>query len=250
MTTQAVILVGGEGTRIRALYPELPKALIPVAGRPFLAWQLAYLAQSGVDHVHLAAGYRADVLADWLARYASPFVAPGTQTRVRVTLSVEPRPLGTGGGLRHAAAALDDAPFWMLNGDSLVPGLDLAAMDRVVQGDAARDTAPPPAAVIAVVPVPEAGQYGVVEFDTAHRITSFREKAAVQGGWVNAGIYHLTPAAVAGIPRDQPISLEREIFPLWAEKKLLRAYPAPPPLLDMGTPEGLRRLQQHLRSYG
>ena len=118
MIPQAVILLGGKGTRIAARFPDLPKALVPVHGRPFLEWQFDWLRQNGIGQILLAAGHKADVLEDYLA--ARP--ADG----LRIRLSREPEPLGTGGALKFVEPQLASDPVLVLNGDSLVPHLDFS----------------------------------------------------------------------------------------------------------------------------
>ncbi len=232
---QAVILLGGAGTRIAALYPGLPKALVPVAGRPFIEHQLLWLARNGIRRVHLAAGIKAGPLEDWLA---TP--RPADLQSLDITLSREPTPLGTGGALRHLLPILSDAPALLsFNGDTLTPNLDLSA---TLPSDFAH-------AHLWAIPVPDATRYGTLEFDPAtRRVTAFREKAATASGHVNAGIYLLPRALLETIPDGRPVSLETECLPRWAAASLLLAHPAPPPLLDMGTPDGLAEMIRFLQA--
>ena len=112
----AVILLGGKGTRIAALHPDIPKALVPVLGRPFLEWQLDALSALGITRIHLAAGHLADRLSDWLST-----ALPPRFSALDITLSVEPAPLGTAGALLHALPSLtpDASTLFVLNGDTL-----------------------------------------------------------------------------------------------------------------------------------
>ena len=232
MILQAVILLGGKGTRIAAQFPDVPKALVPVAGRPFLEWQLDWLKKNGVSRILLAGGHKADVLERYLA--ARP------TDGLDVSLSREPRPLGTGGALKFVENQLASDPVLVLNGDSLAPNLDLAA-----HGPAARRGAPAPSALVAT-PIENAGRYGTVEFDADGFVTAFREKTERSAGFVNAGIYFLPRGIVAAIPAERPVSLETEVFPALVARKQLAAIPAPPPLLDMGTPDGLAAMERFL----
>ena len=125
MSKQAVILLGGKGTRIQSLYADRPKCLVPVAGKPFLLWQMEWLQAAGFERVHLAAGYMADVLISWLETH--PFAD------MYITLSVEEQPLGTGGALLYARDYLEDETFFVLNGDSLAPKLDFQALEKAHQ---------------------------------------------------------------------------------------------------------------------
>ena len=108
---QAIILCGGRGTRLNTLYSDRPKILVPVAGRPFIEWQLEWLARMGITDIHLAGGYKADVLQQWLSAIKEH----------HITLSTEPGPLGTGGGLKFVEPWFRSDPLLVLNGDSLAP---------------------------------------------------------------------------------------------------------------------------------
>lgn len=257
---QAVILLGGKGTRLSALYPDRPKALVPVAGRPFIEWQLDWLARGGIDAVHLAAGHMADRLEAWLhQRDPSPFVSglPSSVFRFpsSLTLSREPEPRGTGGGLKYIEPHIASDPFLVLNGDSLLPNLDFRALlHQHTHFPTLGKLAPPdfqclekrPAATLAVVRMTEAGRYGTVEFDDWHFIGAFREKAERKAGWVNGGVYAMDREVLASIPPDTNISIEHDTFPALVAARRLRAFPCAPPLHDMGTPEGLEAMERLL----
>ena len=120
MTPQVVILLGGQGTRLAAQFPDRPKCLVPVAGRPFLEWQLDWLKKNGITRVLLAAGYQADVLERYLAARKPD--------GLDIVLSREPEPLGTGGALKFVEPQLAGDPVLVLNGDSLVPNLDFSTV--------------------------------------------------------------------------------------------------------------------------
>ncbi len=233
MNIQAIILIGGLGTRLAELFPDRPKALAPVGNRVFLARQLEWLAACGVGSAHLAAGHLAGCLQDWLASARLPMPA---------TISVEPAPLGTGGGLRFAAPHTHTDPFLVVNGDSLLPRLDLPGMLDAHQRAAATVT-------MAVAPVTDSGRYGLVEFDAGGTVRAFREKAAATAGWVNGGVYLVGRSLPADLPAaPPPFSLERDVFPGLAAAGRIRAWTSPPPLLDMGTPDGLQRMADYFLS--
>ena len=227
----SVILLGGAGTRIASLYPDIPKALVPVAGRPFIEHQLLWLARNGIRRVHLAAGIKADRLETWLA---AP--RPADLRDLDITISRESTPLGTGGALRHLLPILPDAPaFLSFNGDTLTPNLDL-------------DLPPDPSrAHLWAAPVDDATRYGTLDLAPDGRVLAFREKSAVRGhAHVNAGIYLLPRPLLETIPSGRPVSLETECLPLWAASGLLLSHPVPPPLLDMGTSDGLAEMSRFL----
>lgn len=232
---QAVLLAGGLGTRLRSQYPDRPKALVPIAGKPFLEWQMEWLARGGVSDVHIAAGHLAEVLVGWLA--GRP------ESALRITLSAEPAPLGTAGGLRYVEPHLRSDPFLVLNGDSLLPNLDFQSLEKTAADFPMIGKS---GAVLAVTCVNEAGRYGTVEFDDAGLVTAFREKARRKAGWINGGVYLMRRAILNSIEPGKNLSIETDIFPELALAGLLGVFRAEPPLLDMGTPEGITAMESFL----
>jgi NDP-sugar pyrophosphorylase family protein len=231
---RAVVLAGGEGTRLRPLTYALPKPLLPIANRPFLERQLAWLAGAGVDEVILSIGYRPDA---FLERFPGGSV-PGTSLRLR--LAVEPEPLGTAGAIRFAATAGDIAErFLVCNGDVLST-LDLTALLRFHDQRGAQAT-------IALTRVEDPSAFGVVPTTPDGRVLGFVEKPApgqAPTDWINAGVYVFEPSVLAAIPEGRAVSVERETFPalLAADGKLF-ARPDGGYWLDIGTPE--KYLQAH-----
>jgi NDP-sugar pyrophosphorylase family protein len=235
----AVILLGGKGTRLAAHYPDRPKALVPVAGRPFLEWQLDWLRANGISRVLLAAGHLADVLERHLA--ARP------PDGLDIALSREPAPLGTGGALQYVEPQLSSDPVLVLNGDTLTPNLEFSTLWKTFFHSMENSGGFfPHCGKLFVTPIEEAGRYGTVEFGDDGFITAFREKAERAAGFVNAGLYLLPRALIAAIPAGRAVSLETEVFPALVAQKTLLALPCPPPLLDMGTPDGLAAMERHL----
>jgi len=244
MIIQSIILLGGKGTRLQELYPDRPKALAPVAGRPFLELQLAWLARHGVRDIHLAAGYKAQAIRDW--------VSVSGQSGA-ITVSAEPEPLGTGGGLKFTEPFIRTDPCLVLNGDSLLPNLDFNAFADAGRGSDAL-------ASLAVTRIESAGRYGTVEFDDRKRVTAFREKAAHTsgvgrtgggdrtGGWINGGVYLILRELLTRIEPGKFVSLETDVFPALCAEGRLGVFPAAPPLLDMGTPDGIRAMECYLRN--
>lgn len=248
---QAIILLGGKGTRLQTLYSDRPKALVPIAGRPFIEWQLEWLGRGAVHGVHFAAGYKADVLDKWLtSRKGSGSVLRVSSFEFQVSLSTEPSPLGTGGGLKHVESDIRSDPFLVLNGDSLMPNMSFQSLEKSAAVFPMIGKSHEPRAVLAVTRIEESGRYGTVEFDAQHRVTAFREKAERSGGWVNGGVYLMNRAALAQIEPGKALSIETDIFPEMARRGQLRVYQAEPPLLDMGTPEGIASMETWLAANG
>lgn len=230
-TPHACILAGGKGTRLSALFPDLPKALAPVRNQPFLYWQLGWLRRHGYCHIHLALGFRADQIIDWLTSNPYPDLS--------ITTSVEPQALGTGGAMKFAGEFIGADSFTAINGDTLLPELDLSALRATHEQDGALAT-------LAVTRIEESGRYGTVEFDDHNRLTAFREKSLRTAGWVNGGVYAVSKDLLRQIAPDRMISLEQDTMPHLLPKGLIKVHPAAPPLLDMGTSEGLLAMEHYL----
>jgi NDP-sugar pyrophosphorylase family protein len=245
-TMQAVILAGGLGTRLQSLYPDRPKALVPVLGKPFLLRQIEWLQRCGVSDFHVAGGHMSGAIGDW--------IKTGLPSGVTMTLSREPQPLGTAGGLRFVEPFIASDPFLVLNGDSLLPRLDLKAFADFFQ-TLEKSAAFFPSIgnfsggmAIAVTRMSESGRYGTVEFEDDGTITAFREKIQRNEGWVNAGAYLVRKDILRLIEPDKSVSMETDIFPQLTARGLLKAFRAEPPLLDMGTPDGLKTMEDYLRA--
>lgn len=235
--TQAIILVGGKGTRIRSKFPGIPKPLVPVNGTPFLELQVAWLCRQGCSRFHLAAGYKATLIDQWASDYQE------RNQGIVISTSTEPEPLGTAGGLKWIEDRISSDPFLLLNGDSLLPELDINALLAThAAGDAA--------ATLAVTHIEEAGRFGTVEFeDNTGLVTAFREKASRESGWVNGGIYVMSRGILAAIPENTKMSLEQDLFPDLIGDKRLYMHKTAPPLLDMGTPDGLTAMSVYLETH-
>lgn len=222
---QAIVLVGGEGTRLRPLTSDMPKPAITLVDRPFLAYAIEWLAAHGVAEVVLACGFLPDVLREALA-------GEEESTGVRITYAVEPEPLGTAGAVRFAAAALGERleeRFLALNGDVLAD-LDLRALLRAHEERGA-------SATIALHPVEDSSAYGLVRCDDEARVLEFLEKTGkAVPGEINAGAYVLERSVLDLVPPGRAVSIEREVFPRLVGEglcaRLLDGY-----WMDIGTPE-------------
>jgi mannose-1-phosphate guanylyltransferase len=222
---QAIVLVGGEGTRLRPLTATVPKPALTLVDRPFLAYMIEWLARHGVSEVVLACGFLPDVLREAL-------VGEEERAGVRIRYVVEPEPLGTAGAIRFAADALGgelEDRFLALNGDVLTD-LDLTALLRA---HAERDAR----ATIALHPVEDSSAFGLVHSGPEGEVLQFLEKTGEAApGEVNAGMYVLERSALDLIPPGESVSIERDVFPRLVgdglHGLLLEGY-----WVDIGTPE-------------
>lgn len=221
---QAIVLVGGEGTRLRPLTDDVPKPALTLVDRPFLAYMIEWLGSHGVTEAVLACGFLPGVLQEALGE--------GEHGGVRLRYVTEPERRGTAGAIRFAADALGDElddRFLALNGDVLTD-LDLGAL---IAAHGERDAR----ATIALHPVEDSAAYGLVEVDEAGAVTAFTEKTGQPvPGEINAGAYFLERSVLDLIPPGREVSIEREVFPRLIGEGLgalrLDGY-----WMDIGTPE-------------
>jgi mannose-1-phosphate guanylyltransferase len=219
---QALILAGGEGTRLRPLTTTVPKPVVPLVDRPFIRFMLDWLRSHGVDDVvmscgHLASGVR-NVLGD------------GSAFGINLRYVEEPRPLGTGGALKYAEPLLQDR-FLMLNGDVLTD-MDLTAQIAQHERTGARAT-------LALTPVEDPSAYGLVRTRDGGEVTEFVEKPApdqIDTRNISAGAYVLERSVLDLLEADHPASIERDVFPRLVGAGLY-GYVSDGYWLDIGTPE-------------
>jgi mannose-1-phosphate guanylyltransferase len=229
-TLEAILLVGGKGTRLRPLTLSAPKPLLPTAGVPFLAHQLARAAECGIEHVVLATSYRAEMFTEAFG--------DGSGFGLSIDYVHEPEPLGTGGGIRNAASLLrggPDDPIVVLNGDILSAHDLPAQVDLHCKKDAA--------VTLHLVEVDDPSRYGCVPIDAAGRVTAFLEKTPNPvTNRINAGCYVFRRSVIDQIPAGQVVSVERQTFPgLIAADEVVMGYPQSAYWLDVGTPEAFVR---------
>lgn len=220
---QALILAGGQATRLRPLTSTVPKLVVPLAGRPFISYMLEWLCSHGVDDVILSCGFLADgvraVLGD------------GSAYGVKLRYVEEPQPLGTGGALKYAEQLLDER-FFVLNGD-LLTDIDLSSQLEHHMETGARAT-------LALIGVEDPSAYGLVRRRPDCTVTEFLEKPGadevLDTNLVNAGAYILERTLLADLaPSGTNVSIERDVFPKLVGHGLY-GYEANGYWLDIGTP--------------
>lgn len=230
---KAVILAGGEGTRLRPLTCNITKAMMPILNKPFLEYLIRYLKGHDIRDIILTMGY--------LPHSIQGYFGDGAELGVHLTYLVEEQPLGTGGAVKNAEALLDES-FFVVNGDILT-GIDLTAM-------MSRHQKAKPVVSIALTPVDDPTVYGVVETDCGGMVKRFLEKPGreqVTTNMINAGIYILEPEVLRHIPPSVPSTFERHLFPLLLEKgEFILSYPSDAYWIDIGTPENYVKVQHDL----
>jgi NDP-sugar pyrophosphorylase family protein len=221
---KAILLAGGQGTRLRPLTINTPKPIVPIFNEPFLHYQIDLLKQvDEIDEVILSLNYRPQRIEE--------IFGDGSALGIRIRYVVEPEPLGTGGAIKYAAQGLTDSVI-VFNGDVLTQ-IDLAAVIDLHRRRRARAT-------IVLTPVENPTAYGLVETDAAGNVRRFLEKPSadeVTTNHINAGIYVLEPDTFDRIPDGVAWSVERRFFPSLVERnETFVAYVYHGYWIDIGTP--------------
>ncbi|MFE0704783.1 sugar phosphate nucleotidyltransferase [Streptomyces sp. NPDC058872] len=231
--TEAILLVGGKGTRLRPLTVNTPKPMVPAAGVPFLTHQLARARAAGVEHIVLATSYLAEVF--------EPHFGDGSSLGLSLEYVTEEEPLGTGGAIRNVASRLHSAPddpVLIFNGDILT-GLDIQAL-VATHSDSGADVS------LHLTRVEDPRAFGLVPTDPTGRVTAFLEKPQtpeeIVTDQINAGAYVFRRSVIDTIPTGRPVSVERETFPeLLSSGAHLQGMVDSTYWLDLGTPQAFVR---------
>jgi NDP-sugar pyrophosphorylase family protein len=223
---KAILLAGGQGTRLRPLTLHTPKPVVPIFDRPFLRYQIDLLRQvPEIDEIVLSLNYRPERIEE--------VFGDGSDLGIRLRYVVEPEPLGTGGAIRFAAGELSGGPVVVFNGD-VFTSVDLPALLALHRARKAQAT-------IVLTPVDNPLAYGLVETDASGNVQAFVEKpdpAEIRCDTINAGIYVLESKSLERIPPGVNFSIERGYFPSLVKDRatfvahIYRGY-----WIDIGTPE-------------
>ncbi len=231
---RAVVLVGGEGTRLRPLTLTAPKQMLPIVEQAMIERVIGHLADHGIDDAVLSLGYRPDA---FINAYPS-----GSIAGVQLTYAVEPTPLDTAGAIRFAArqAGIDDT-FVVVNGDVLTD----SSLSELVEFHRRREAE----ATISLTPVDDPSAFGVVPTDDDGRVQAFIEKPPrdeAPTNLINAGTYVFEASVLDRIPEGRRVSIERETFPALVEAGTLFALGSDAYWLDTGTPDAYLRAHRDL----
>ncbi len=218
---QAVILVGGEGTRLRPLTSTVPKPVVPLVDRPFISFMLEWLYAHGIDDVIMSCGF--------LATSVRNVLGDGSAYGIKLRFVEEPDPRGTAGALKFAESLLDER-FLMLNGDVLT---DIDLTEQIAQHERTGAKA-----TLALVPVEDPSAYGLVHLEDDHAVREFVEKPSsdrIDTNLISAGAYVLERSILELVPSDRNVSIEREVWPRLVGEGLY-GFPSQSYWLDIGTP--------------
>ncbi|MBM4348285.1 MAG: galactokinase [Deltaproteobacteria bacterium] len=228
--TDVVILCGGLGTRLRGVLGDRPKPMAEIEGRPFLDILINHVAKYGMTRFILCTGYK----RDFIKRYYEK-----KEGRLKFLISEEKKPLGTAGAIKHAELFIGSDPFLVLNGDSFCE-VDIEGFHRFHLGKKAFIS-------VAVTPIEDPKDYGVIQLDGDKKIAHFSEKKMAGGsGLINAGVYFFSRDALKEIPPGRKQSLEYDLIPKTLDKGVY-GYKTDSPLLDIGTAERLEMARDYFR---
>jgi mannose-1-phosphate guanylyltransferase len=235
---KAIILVGGEGTRLRPLTYSTVKTMVPVLNKPFIEYVIRYLGNHNINEIVLAMGYKPDAIIDYFG--------DANQLGVKLIYSVETTPLGTAGAVKYAEPYIDVAEtFIVMNGD-VFTDIALTEMLEFHKKHKAKAT-------IALTPVDDPTHFGVVETNRRQRVTCFVEKPKreeVTSNLINAGVYILDGEILKRIPPGKRFMFEHDVFPgLLADGEPVFGYATDCYWIDTGTREKYLQLTRDLM-YG
>ena len=221
---KGLILAGGKGTRLRPLTLNTPKPIVPVANAPFLLYQIDLMLSAGIHDVILSLSYQPRKIEDLLK--------DGADYGIGIRYAVEGTPLGTAGAFKNAEDYLDSTTV-VFNGDILT-AVDLAAVIRKHKEFGA-------VATLVLTPVDNPSAYGLVETASDGAVRRFIEKPGpdeITCNTINAGVYVLEPSVLSYIPKDEPYSFERGLFPTLLERKeRVLSFTLDKYWIDIGTPK-------------
>ena len=190
---KAIILAGGKGKRLRPITDYVPKPLIPIKNIPIIEWQIKYLKKFGISEIIICSGYKTKMIENYLNN---------KKLGIKITFSVEDKPLGTGGAIKKAGKKIKDKSFLVINGDTIT-NIDLKKLIKKNN---------------AIAAVQLRTKFGILQTDK-NKIIKFDEKKEIENLWMNAGIYHLNKETLKELPTVGDI--EKTLFPDYAKKEKL-----------------------------
>ena len=190
---KAIILAGGKGKRLRPITDYVPKPLIPIKNIPIIEWQIKYLKKFGISEIIVCSGYKTKMIENYLNN---------KKLGIKITFSVEDKPLGTGGAIKKAGKKIKDKSFLVINGD-IITNIDLKKLIKKNN---------------AIAAIQLRTKFGILQTDK-DKIMKFDEKKEIENLWMNAGIYHLNKETLKELPIVGDI--EKTLFPDYAKKEKL-----------------------------
>jgi mannose-1-phosphate guanylyltransferase len=190
---KAIILAGGRGKRLRPITDYVPKPLISIKNIPIIEWQIKYLKKFGISEVIICSGYKTEMIENYLKN---------KKLGIKITFSIENKPLGTGGAIKKAGKKIKDKSFMVINGD-IITNIDLEKLLKKENS---------------IASIQLKTNFGILQTDK-DKIIKFDEKKEIENLWINAGIYHLNKESIKELPNVGDI--EKTLFPDYAKKEKL-----------------------------
>ncbi len=227
--TEAIVLAGGLGTRLRSAVPDLPKCMAPVAGKPFLFYVIQYYRSQGITRFIFSLGYRHEVIESWLSN---------SFPELDIDRVIEAEPLGTGGAVKLALEKAQTSNVLILNGDTLFR-IDLFQQASIHFRSEADCT-------LALKAMTDFDRYGVVETNPEGTIQCFQEKRYYSEGNINGGVYILNKHAFEALPFPDKFSFEKDFLEMYFHRKTLKGVVHQGYFIDIGIPSDYTRAQTEL----
>ena len=190
---KAIILAGGRGNRLRPITDYVPKPLISIKNIPIIEWQIKYLKKFGISEIIVCSGYKTEMIENYLNN---------KKLGIKITFSIENKPLGTGGAIKKAGKKIKDKSFLVINGD-IITNIDLKKMMEKENS---------------IASIQLKTKFGILQTD-GNKIIKFDEKKEIKNTWMNAGIYNLKKETIKKLPTVGDI--ERTLFSDYAKKEKL-----------------------------
>jgi D-glycero-alpha-D-manno-heptose 1-phosphate guanylyltransferase len=232
MITEAIVLAGGLGTRLKSVVADLPKSLAPVAGKPFLAHLLDNAKQEGIEKFIFALGYKNEQVEEFVKSYLP---------EVSFAFSVEQEPLGTGGAIYKACKLVSTNNTIVLNADTFFA----VSFSRLSGMHEQRDAE----CTLALKPMKAFDRYGIVEINEEHEVTGFREKRFQSEGLINGGVYALNVGSFLQKPFSPVFSFEKDYLEKYYDKGNILGLVSDAYFIDIGIPEDYLRAQVELATH-
>ncbi len=190
---KAIILAGGRGNRLKPITDYVPKSLVPIKNIPIIEWQIKYLKKFGISEVIICSGYKTEMIEDYLKN---------RKLGIKITFSIENKPLGTGGAIKKAGNKIKEKSFLVINGD-IITNMDLKQLLKKENS---------------IASIQLKSKFGILQTDQ-DKIIKFDEKKEIPDIWMNAGIYYLNKEIIKDLPNIGDI--EKTVFPNFAKKEKL-----------------------------
>ena len=227
--TEAIILAGGLGTRLRSVIADIPKCMASVGGKPFLYYVIKYLKEQGINKFIFSLGYKHDMIISWLKdQYPS----------LSIQHSIEEEPLGTGGAIRLACKLASEKTVYVLNGDTIF-NVELKRLGEFHQNHEADCT-------LSLKPMIDFDRYGVVELNQDMSIASFTEKQQFDRGLINGGVYALNISSFMEEVLPVKFSFEKDYLEKFLDKRKIFGMAQDKYFIDIGVPEDYERANLEL----